>query len=563
LDVVVRFSGFELDRVRGELRGPDGETVKLRPKTFGMLALFAAHAGRVLSKQELMEALWPNVHVAEDSLFKCIRELRTALGDDKRQLIRLMSGQGYLFEADVTHEPATHTPVPGTTLPDPAQPDPLGAATGSAAPVRRFGRRTIVALAASAVFLIAGLTLVTTVATGIFAGRGPLTLAVTPITSAESDLAAIAADVTTRLSDGLAKIDNVRVAMPQAAQDSGASRPDFVVSGELGKHDGSWEVRARMTRTTTGEVVWATPVSLAADDSDLVLQKSRLAASIGEPLAQRINALINAEPQPTDDPSSGRAKVAIEQAVASITQTTKERFAASLAILEKALADDPDNAGLAVALASLQMRAVQMVWYTPTESAAAETRARAILEHGLKRKPGDLPMLEAYCRFLNATNEFVESLVACARVLSFDPWSGVGLFNMGLGQLQLGRFDDALATFKRADSFDTPRSSRWTWRLGAGMTYLMMGRSEDALPWLQSSIAITPATGRSHMLLSAAYQETGRPAEAKTAMEKGMALRPGSNLANVLLPPKNASAAFLAAGERLGRAFVAAGLPER
>lgn len=558
--MVVCFSGFELDRARGELRGPDGETVKLRPKTFSMLALFTANAGRVVSKQELMDAVWPDVHVAEDSLFKCIRELRTALGDDKRQLIKLMSGQGYLFEADVTHEPATQASVPSTVQLDPAPP---GAATGSAAPPPRFGRRAVVALTASAVFLIAGLVLVTTLAPGIFAGRGPLTLAVTPITSADGDLAAIAADVTTRLSDGLAKIDNVRVAVPQAAQDSGAARPDFVVSGELGKHDGSWEVRARMTRTTTGEVVWTTPVSLAADDSDLVLQKSRLAAAIGEPLAQRINALINAEPQPIDDPASGRAKVAIEQAIASITQTTKERFAASQAILEKALADDPDNAGLAVALASLQMRAVQMVWYTPTDSAAAETRARTILEHGLKRKPGDLPMLEAYCRFLNATNEFVESLVACARVLSFDPWSGVGLFNMGLGQLQLGRFEDALATFKRADGFDTPRSSRWTWRLGAGMTYLMMGRSEDALPWLQSSIAITPATGRSHMLLAAAYQQTGRPAEAKAAMEKGMALRPGSNLTNVLLPPKNASAAFLAAGERLGRAFIAAGLPER
>jgi DNA-binding winged helix-turn-helix (wHTH) protein len=130
LNVVVRFSGFELDRARGELRGPDGETVKLRPKTFSMLTLFAAHAGRVLSKQELMDALWPNVHVAEDSLFKCIRELRTALGDDKRQLIKLMSGHGYLFEADVTT-----APVPLTTLPDPAQPAPLGAATG---PQRRL-----------------------------------------------------------------------------------------------------------------------------------------------------------------------------------------------------------------------------------------------------------------------------------------------------------------------------------------------------------------------------------------------------------------------------------------
>jgi DNA-binding winged helix-turn-helix (wHTH) protein len=216
LDVVVCFSGFELDRARGELRGPDGETVKLRPKTFSMLALFTANAGRVVSKQELMDAVWPDVHVAEDSLFKCIRELRTALGDDKRQLIKLMSGQGYLFEADVTHEPATQASVPSTVQLDPAPP---GATTGSAAPPPRFGRRAVVALTASAVFLIAGLVLVTTLAPGIFAGRGPLTLAVTPITSADGDLAAIAADVTTRLSDGLAKIDNVRVAVPQAAQD--------------------------------------------------------------------------------------------------------------------------------------------------------------------------------------------------------------------------------------------------------------------------------------------------------------------------------------------------------
>ena len=78
--MVLRFSGFELDRPRAELRGLDGEVIKLRPKTFAMLSLFAANAGRVLSKQELMDAVWPNVHVGDDSLFQCIKEIRTALG---------------------------------------------------------------------------------------------------------------------------------------------------------------------------------------------------------------------------------------------------------------------------------------------------------------------------------------------------------------------------------------------------------------------------------------------------------------------------------------------------
>jgi len=68
---------------------------------------------------------------------------------------------------------------------------------------------------------------------------------------------------------------------------------------------------------------------------------------------------------------------------------------------------------------------------------------------------------------------------------------------------------------------------------------------------------------RSYMLLSAAYQGLGEPAEAKAAMDKALALRPGSNLSNVALPPKNASPVFLAAAEWIGRAYVAAGLPER
>jgi tetratricopeptide (TPR) repeat protein len=137
------------------------------------------------------------------------------------------------------------------------------------------------------------------------------------------------------------------------------------------------------------------------------------------------------------------------------------------------------------------------------------------------------------------------------------------LTHIGLAQLQLGRFDDAVATFEQADRYDTPQVARWTWKLDLGMTYLVMGRSAEALPWIESSIAITPASGRSHMLLSAAYQGLGRPAEAKAAMDKALTLRPGSNLSNVIIPHKNASPAFLANAEWIVKAFIAAGLPER
>ena len=90
-----------------------------------------------------------------------------------------------------------------------------------------------------------------------------------------------------------------------------------------------------------------------------------------------------------------------------------------------------------------------------------------------------------------------------------------------------------------------------------------MGRDEEALPLLQRSIAITPASGRTHMLLAAAYQRLGRTDEAKAAMEKGLELRPGTTAINIAPPTKNASPVFLEASQRVIRTMVEAGLPER
>jgi DNA-binding winged helix-turn-helix (wHTH) protein/Flp pilus assembly protein TadD len=560
--MVLRFAGFELDRPRAELRGPDGGAIKLRPKTLAVLTLLADNSGRVLSKQELMDAVWPNIHVGDDSLFQCVREIRTALGDDQRQLIKVVSGRGYLFTPDVLSESAA-SGAPATSA---LRPPDAEASTAAVTPGRWFGLPRPAALTGAGLGAIALAIVAVMVWPGMLAGHRPPSVAVMPIaaTGSDNEVTAMAADVTRRLADGLARIENIRLEASPAA--AGAPQADFAVSGELQKSERSWEVRARMVRTATGEVVWSAPVSVELEDGDVSRAQSRLAAGIGHPLAMRLGTLVYAEARPAANGGGsppGSTNVAIEQATASIMQTTRERFATAQTMLEKALAGDPDNVEVAVALAALQLRGVQMVWYDPADSAAAEKSARSILERALRVKPDSIPVLEAYCRFLNATNEFVDSLVACARTLNFDPWDGLALYHIGLAQIQLGRFEDALATFKQADRYNTPPVSRWTWQLGAGWVNMLMGRSQDALPWLQSSIAITPASGRSYMLLAAAYAGLDQPAEAKAAMDKALALRPGSNLSNVALPRKNASPTYLAASDSLLQAFVAVGLPER
>jgi len=560
---VLRFSGFELDSERAELRRPDGdgETVKLRPKTLEILRLLAGNAGCVLSKQQLMEAVWPNVHVGEDSLFQCIREIRTALGDDKRQIVRVISGRGYLFEAGVTEVLVAAAPaVAPTGQPVPAASDTKAATETNGEPAKRlldFSRRRSAAFAS-----IAGLAILCTAIAvwvlrpGLIFARGPATIAVTQIADASNDplVAQMAANVGGRLTDGLAKIENIRVLAPDAA----ASKADFVVSGELQKSEQAWTIRARMTATDTGEVKWTASHSVAVTaDMDVPLQQSRLTAGIGHALAVRLNELLDADPR-----SAAKSKVVIEQATAHINQTSPERFKAAQAMLEQALTEDPDNTDVQIALAALLMRGVQMAWVRGAEREVAETKAEAMLQQTLRAKTNHIPANEAYCRFLNATNQFRSSLVACARALSFDPWNGIALYHIGLAQIQTGRFEDALATFKQADRFDTPQVSRWTWMIGAGWANMLMGRAEDAVPWLLKSIAITSASGRTHMLLAAAYQQLGKTDEARAAMEKGRELRPGSTVHNVPTPTKNSSPIYIEASERIMQLMAAAGLPE-
>jgi DNA-binding winged helix-turn-helix (wHTH) protein/tetratricopeptide (TPR) repeat protein len=574
---VLRFAGFELDRQRAELRGPDGAPVRLRPKPFAMLDLLAANTGRVVSKQELMEAVWPNVHVGEDSLFQCIREIRVALGDDGRRLIKVVSGRGYLFEAEVSNGTAVQAePAPATE--DPTEAVAAAGPEVATGPARRrlftFGRRGPAAVAATAgLCAVLGFAVAAPILAPDLIFARPPAVAVEPIVAAGDDGqdSAFAASVTDRLIDGLARIENIRVLAPpsQAASEpalaSSSARSDFVLRGELQKGERSWTLQARMIRTATGEVQSVATVSVDSAGPDVQLQQSRLAAGAGDQLARRLNALLEADADPDaagEASTDGSARVVIEQAMASINQTTRERFATAQAMLEKALAEEPDNIDLQVALAGLQTRGIQMVWYDPAERAAAASNAGSLLERALQARPRSIPVLEANCRFLTATNHFSESLVACARALSFDPWNGSALYQTGLTQIQLGRFDDALATFREADRFDTPEVSRWTWLLGTGWANLLLGRDEEAVGWLEKSIAITPASGRPYLLLAVAYQRLGRPDDAKAALAKGLALRPGTTALNVAPPTENTSPVFLEANERIIRTMVEVGLPE-
>jgi DNA-binding winged helix-turn-helix (wHTH) protein/class 3 adenylate cyclase/TolB-like protein/predicted ATPase len=96
-----QFEGFSLDTVRGCLLAGERE-IPLRPKSFDLLRHLLENAGRLVSKDELIEAVWRRTVVTDDSLARCISDVRSALGDERQTIIRTLRGRGYLFAAVVT-----------------------------------------------------------------------------------------------------------------------------------------------------------------------------------------------------------------------------------------------------------------------------------------------------------------------------------------------------------------------------------------------------------------------------------------------------------------------------
>jgi TolB-like protein len=79
--------------------------VPLRAKSFALLCYLARNTGRVVAKDELLDQVWPDVTVTEDSLTQAIRDLRRAIGDDRQEIVRTVARRGYLLAIPLEPEP--------------------------------------------------------------------------------------------------------------------------------------------------------------------------------------------------------------------------------------------------------------------------------------------------------------------------------------------------------------------------------------------------------------------------------------------------------------------------
>jgi DNA-binding winged helix-turn-helix (wHTH) protein/serine/threonine protein kinase len=123
-----RFADYEFDELRRELR-VRGRAVELESKPLDILLQLLLHAGEVVTKEELLEAVWPDVMVVDGSLATAVSKLRKAMGDENHPAIVTVPRVGYRLGV-----PAYCKTVAAAAGPE------LGFKTGDAVPGREQWR---------------------------------------------------------------------------------------------------------------------------------------------------------------------------------------------------------------------------------------------------------------------------------------------------------------------------------------------------------------------------------------------------------------------------------------
>ena len=237
------------DRTTNEL-GRAGDTVRIEPKAMQVLAVLAERAGQVVSREELLAAVWPGVVVGDEALTQSIIKLRRALGDNPRAptYIETISKRGYRLIAPVRNSEA----VPAGRSP-------------RRVPWPRLAAGVLVALVAAATYLIHVVSQANVNRQAVDAGgerEGTfLTVTVLPFESlgAHGEQDYLARGIGNDLMTDLSRLPGLRLisASSAAPGTQTAQSARYLISGSVQRESETLRINIRLIDTRTNQQLWS------------------------------------------------------------------------------------------------------------------------------------------------------------------------------------------------------------------------------------------------------------------------------------------------------------------
>ena len=534
----LRFGRFALNPNTASLLCGDRQ-LQLRPKSFDLLLYLAQHPGRVASKDELIEAIWPNVIVTDNSLVQCISDIRVALDDDSQTILKTVARRGYLFAAAVAEVETSSSQRDAPVAVNGPNPDPETLMTQSAGATgltsiklpSRVRAALLAAALASAVGATGGLTwwwrATNAVEATAPASSGPgipsepvsnsrrVSIAVLPFITigapASDDY--FADGLTEDIISALARFTELSVLSPKTAfpYKGKSQKPEevgrelkvaYLAEGSVRRTPERIRIAVRLTDAARGTLVWADqydaePGSIFAIQDNITRQ---ITGALAVRLSNEEQARAAAKP-----PTSLEAYDLVLRGRDLMSRLNRSAASSARVMFERAIELDPNYGPAYVGLGRVDLSAVALGW-TPDPAGAlqrAESLARTAIGSDEFNPAAHVLLGRTYARL----GEYDRALEALRRAMAMNPSDPDCYAGLGDALLWSGDIEGAIKASETAVLLDPKLSTEDLFNLGAA--YFLAGQDVAAVQTLERTVARNDSNVYIHAMLAAVQADAG------------------------------------------------------
>jgi TolB-like protein len=491
--VIYRFSSFTLDTARRELRAGDS-LVALEPQVFDVLAHLVAARDRVVSRDDLLEAVWHGRIVSEATISSRLNAARAAIGDTglDQRLIRTLPRKGVRVVGEVEEGDHPLTKPAAETGPD-------------AGPIWRAGPRLPA-------------------------------VAVLPFTNMSGDpeqdyfADGICEEIITALSrmSGLFVIarnssftyKGRAIDVRQVGAELGVG---YVLEGSVRRSRDRLRIAGQLVDAVSGAHLWSDRFD--GDLQDVFALQERVAESVAaaiEPTLQQaeITRLGRTAPSRLD------AYERLLRANAHMSEFTGAGMAAALACLGEALEAEPDYAAAMAATAYCRAQCHFQGWAEQDDH--ARSVAVALAWRAVERAPGDAQVLwmAAFAIWNMAQEGRERARELFSRSLLINPNSATALTLAGWIETMCGNQCAGREMIARARQLN-PRDPRGWFTSGAmAIAAVIDGDYPEAVAWAEKALDQNRRFAVALRVLAVALVQLGQPGRARRAVQELLRIEP-------------------------------------
>ncbi|HTF68407.1 MAG TPA: winged helix-turn-helix domain-containing protein [Edaphobacter sp.] len=524
------FKTFRLDTAN-HLLWRNGDRVSVTPRAFDVLAYLVAHAGRVVTQDEILEALWSETYVNPEVLRKYILEIRKTLGDrpDNPEFIETLPKRGYRFVAPVIDESKTAPPDVPTAQ---ATEEKIGTATAPSEQESSSGKHRPWKLAIIAVLAVAAAAAIA----GHFrvarnGANAPslknTSIAVLPFAdmSPAKDQEYFSDGLAEQLINDLAKVSGLKVVGRSSAfQFKGKNEDLRDVGRKLGvanvfegsvRRDGSHvRITAELIKADDGFQLWSQTYDRQIKDIFAVEDEIALAATKALQLK-----LLGGNGQPvapnarSANPEAYQAHLQAEYF--SVRGQSKEDLGKALAYADNAIKLDEKYAPAWALRATVQNTMAEVGLTDVTEGFR---KARNDAERAIALDPTSASAYLALAKMqIDYDWDWDAANTYLTKAAALEPGNTEVFRIRSLLSKVLGNLDAAIKLYEQAVALDPLRANS---HLGLGYARYVAGRYDEAWAALQKALDLNPQATRVHVLLGKILIAEGKPQQALLEIEK-------------------------------------------